>query len=56
MNGLDIAETVKHVETVQQVAPIAKTRIGRFSTDLTMPGAGGDMMPDLNSSGRKAAA
>ena len=50
VNGLDIAETVKYVETVQQVAPIAKTCTGRFSTDLTMSGVlGGDMMPDLNS-------
>ncbi|MEZ4739395.1 MAG: AsmA-like C-terminal region-containing protein [Flavobacteriales bacterium] len=36
VKDLDIEETVKYVESVQKMAPIAKTAKGKFSTDLTM--------------------
>ena len=46
---LDIEETVKYMETVQKMAPIAKTCKGKFSTDLTMTAVlDQHMQPDLN--------
>jgi hypothetical protein len=36
VKDLDIEETVKYAETVQKMAPIAKSCKGRFSTDLKM--------------------
>jgi uncharacterized protein involved in outer membrane biogenesis len=36
VKDLDIENTVKYVETVQKIAPIAKACKGRFSTSLTM--------------------
>jgi hypothetical protein len=36
VKDLDIEETVKYAETVQKMAPIAKSCKGRFSTDLRM--------------------
>jgi len=46
---LDIEETVKYMETVQKLAPIAKTCKGKFSTDLTMNAIlDQHMQPDLN--------
>lgn len=50
LKDLDIEETVAHVETVQKMAPIAKTAKGKFSTDLSMQGVLDQHMdPDLNS-------
>ena len=50
LKDLDIEETVKYVETVQKVVPIAKTCTGRFSSELTMTGVlGTDMMPIMES-------
>lgn len=47
---LDIEETVKYMETVQKMAPIAKTCKGRFSTNLTMTAdMDQHMEPDMNS-------
>lgn len=46
---LDIEETVKYMETVQKMAPIAKTCKGKFSTNLTMNAVlDQHMQPDLN--------
>lgn len=46
---LDIEQTVKYMETVQKMAPIAKTCKGRFSTDLTMSAIlDQHMQPDMN--------
>ena len=46
---LDIEQTVKYMETVQKMAPIAKTCKGKFSTDLTMTAVlDQHMQPDLN--------
>ncbi len=36
VRDLDIAETVKYVDAVKKMAPIAKTCTGKFSTDLSM--------------------
>ncbi len=36
VKDLDIEQTVRYVETVQKMAPIAKTCKGKFSTDLGM--------------------
>jgi len=36
VKDLDIEQTVRYVETVQKMAPIAKTCKGKFSTDLAM--------------------
>ncbi|MCB9168092.1 MAG: AsmA family protein [Flavobacteriales bacterium] len=36
IRDMDIESTVKYVETIQKVAPIAKTCKGRYSTTLTM--------------------
>ncbi len=50
LKDLDIEETVKYVETVQAVVPIAKTCTGKFSSELTMTGVlGPDMMPIMES-------
>ncbi|MCB9179262.1 MAG: AsmA family protein [Flavobacteriales bacterium] len=47
---LDIEETVKYMETVQKMAPIAKTCKGRFSTNLAMTAdLDQHMEPDMNS-------
>lgn len=46
---LDIEETVKYMETVQKMVPIAKTCKGKFSTDLSMTATlDQHMQPDLN--------
>jgi len=46
---LDIEQTVKHMRTVQKMAPIAKTCKGKFSTDLTMNAIlDQHMQPDMN--------
>lgn len=54
IKDLDIEETVKSMETVQKMAPIAKTCKGKFSTDLTMTAVlDQHMQPDMNTlSGR----
>jgi uncharacterized protein involved in outer membrane biogenesis len=50
VKDLDIEETVKYAETVQKMAPIAKTCKGRFSTDMTMTcELDQQMMPVMNS-------
>ncbi|MEO8068633.1 MAG: AsmA-like C-terminal region-containing protein [Flavobacteriales bacterium] len=50
LKDLDIEETVKYVETVQKVVPIAKTCTGKFSSELKMTGVlGPDMMPIMES-------
>ena len=50
LKDLDIEQTVKYVETVQKVVPIAKTCTGSFSSELTMTGVlGTDMMPIMES-------
>ena len=47
---LDIEETVKYMETIQKMAPIAKTCKGRFSTNLSMTAdLDQHMQPDMNS-------
>ncbi|MCB0767099.1 MAG: AsmA family protein [Flavobacteriales bacterium] len=47
---LDIEQTVKYMETVQKMAPIAKTCKGRFSTNLAMTAdLDQHMQPDMNS-------
>ncbi len=50
VKDLDIEQTVKYVETVQKMAPIAKTCKGSFSTNLKHMTAtlGPDMMPLMN--------
>ena len=50
VKNLDIEQTVKYVETVQKMAPIAKTCKGNFSTSLKHMTAtlGPDMMPIMN--------
>ena len=49
VRDLDIEQTVTYMETVQKMAPIAKTCKGRFSTDLSMNGELDDaMMPMMN--------
>ncbi len=49
IKDLDIEETVKYMESVQKMAPIAKTCKGKFSTDLTMKAnLDQHMEPDLN--------
>ncbi|HRH71015.1 MAG TPA: AsmA-like C-terminal region-containing protein [Flavobacteriales bacterium] len=49
VKDLDIEETVKYMETVQKMAPIAKTCKGKFSTDLEMNAIlDQHMQPDLN--------
>ena len=50
VKDLDIEQTVKYVETVQKMAPIAKTCKGAFSTTLNNMTAtlGPDMMPIMN--------
>lgn len=50
VKDLDIEQTVKYMETVQKMAPIAKTCKGSFSTDLKHMTAtlGPDMMPLMN--------
>ena len=46
----DIEQTVKYVETVQTLAPIAKNCTGAFSTSMTLTGAlDGAMMPVMSS-------
>ncbi|MBL7956125.1 MAG: AsmA family protein [Flavobacteriales bacterium] len=46
---LDIEQTVKYMETVQKMAPIAKTCKGKFSTNLSMKAAlDQTMQPDMN--------
>ncbi|MBL7952886.1 MAG: AsmA family protein [Flavobacteriales bacterium] len=46
---LDIEETVKYMETVQKMAPIAKTCKGKFSTNLAMTAIlDQHMQPDMN--------
>ena len=50
VKDLDIEETVAQVETVQKMAPIAKTAKGKFSTDMNLQGALDQHMdPDMNS-------
>jgi hypothetical protein len=50
VKDLDIEQTVKYMETVQKMAPIAKTCKGSFSTSLKHMTAtlGPDMMPLMN--------
>jgi len=49
VNDLDIEQTVKYMETVQKMAPIAKTCKGKFSTDLKMTATlDQHMQPDMN--------
>ncbi|MBX2973250.1 MAG: AsmA family protein [Flavobacteriales bacterium] len=49
VKDLDIEQTVKHMETVQKMAPIAKTCKGKFSTNLTMNAIlDQHMQPDMN--------
>lgn len=49
VKDLDIEQTVKYMETVQQMVPIAKTCKGKFSTNLTMNAVlDQHMQPDLN--------
>lgn len=49
VKDLDIEKTVKYVDMVQKMAPIAKTCKGRFSTDLSMKATLNEHMePDLN--------
>jgi hypothetical protein len=46
---LDIEQTVKYMETVQKMAPIAKTCKGKFSTNLSMKAnLDQTMQPDMN--------
>jgi hypothetical protein len=46
---MDIEQAVTYIETIQKMAPIAKTCKGRFSTDLTMSAVlDQQMRPDLN--------
>lgn len=46
---LDIEQTVKYMETVQKLAPIAKTCKGKFSTNLSMKAdLDQTMQPDMN--------
>jgi hypothetical protein len=49
VKDLDIEQTVKYAETVQKMAPIAKSCKGRFSTDLQMTAElDQQMMPIMN--------
>ncbi|MBL7980827.1 MAG: AsmA family protein [Flavobacteriales bacterium] len=49
VRDMDIEKAVTYIETIQKMAPIAKTCKGRFSTDLTMKGAlDKHMEPDMN--------
>lgn len=49
VKDLDIEQTVKYAETVQKMAPIAKSCKGRFSTDLQMSAElDQHMMPVMN--------
>jgi len=49
VRDMDIEKAVTYIETIQKMAPIAKTCKGKFSTDLTMKGAlDKHMEPDMN--------
>jgi uncharacterized protein involved in outer membrane biogenesis len=49
VRDMDIEKAVTYIETIQKMAPIAKTCKGKFSTDLTMKGAlDQHMEPDMN--------
>jgi uncharacterized protein involved in outer membrane biogenesis len=50
VKGLDIKQTVDHMETVQKMAPIAKACTGKFNTSMTMKGElDQHMSPVMNS-------